>query len=230
MIMQVRRWLPNRLIVLVGDGAYAALKLALCCCGLLAPLGDHRMAPYWRSSTTPVTGYLESKITVKNGSLVLGNGTGFARIGAYFYNSELGPGSYYAYVGNVWGDVRIVLENDNTLTAKATLWKSTAPDQSAGETLLDQEFSKTINFDTEYTVSMELSGSQLIFRCNDEKIIYQIQTPVYTPYDPYQHLCTRIYPEEGSAVSVKALFDNVILKQLSKAKVLPFIPLLLLDD
>jgi hypothetical protein len=63
-------------------------------------------------------------------------------------DSELGPGSYSAYVGNVWGDVRIVLENDNTLTAKATLWKSTAPDQSAGETLLDQEFSKTINFDT----------------------------------------------------------------------------------
>ena len=180
--------------------------------------------------TTPVTGYLESKITVQSGSLVLGNGIGFARIGTYFYNSELGPGSYYAYVGNVWGDVRIVLENDNTLTAKATLWKSTAPDQSAGETLLDQEFSKTINFDTEYTVSMELSGSQIIFRCNDEKIIYQIQTPVYAPYDPYQHLCTRIYPEEGSAVSVKALFDDVILKQLSKVKVLPFIPLLLLDD
>ena len=38
MIMQVRRWLPNRLIVLVGDGAYAALKLALCCCGLPTPV------------------------------------------------------------------------------------------------------------------------------------------------------------------------------------------------
>ena len=129
----------------------------------------------------------------------------------------------------MWGDVRIVLENDNTLTAKATLWKTTVPDQSTGETLLDQEFAKSINFDTEYTLSMELIGSQLIFRCNDEEIIYQIQTPVYTPYEPYQHLCTRIYPEEGSAVSVKALFDDVnILPQLSKA--LPFIPLLLLGD
>ncbi len=38
MIMQVRRWLPKHLIVLVGDGAYAALKLALCCCGLPTPV------------------------------------------------------------------------------------------------------------------------------------------------------------------------------------------------
>ncbi|MCP4631908.1 MAG: hypothetical protein GY855_03200, partial [candidate division Zixibacteria bacterium] len=158
---------------------------------------------------TPVTGYLESKITVQSGSLVLGNGTGYARIGAYFYNSDLGPGSHNGYEGNVWSGVRIELANDNTLTAKAYLWKSTAFDQSAGEDLLRQEFSKSINFDTEYTLSMKLSGSQIIFRCGDAEIIYQIQTPVYTPYDPYQHLCTRIYPEEGSAVSVKALFDDV---------------------
>lgn len=38
MIMQVRRWLPNHPIVLVGDGAYAAVKLVLCCIGLPTPV------------------------------------------------------------------------------------------------------------------------------------------------------------------------------------------------
>lgn len=38
MIMQVRRWLPHRAIVLVGDGAYAAVSLALCCSGLPMPV------------------------------------------------------------------------------------------------------------------------------------------------------------------------------------------------
>ena len=38
MIMQVRRWLPYRTIVLVGDGAYAAVSLALCCGGLPVPV------------------------------------------------------------------------------------------------------------------------------------------------------------------------------------------------
>jgi hypothetical protein len=38
MIMQVRRWLPNHPIVLVGDGAYAAVKLILCCIGFPTPV------------------------------------------------------------------------------------------------------------------------------------------------------------------------------------------------
>ena len=33
MIMQVRRWLPNHPIISVGVGAYAAVKLLLCCAG-----------------------------------------------------------------------------------------------------------------------------------------------------------------------------------------------------
>jgi hypothetical protein len=38
MIMQVRSWLSYLPIVLVGDGAYAAVKLALCCNGLPMPV------------------------------------------------------------------------------------------------------------------------------------------------------------------------------------------------
>lgn len=38
MIIQVRRWLPHRAMVLVGDGAYAAVKLALCCAGFPMPV------------------------------------------------------------------------------------------------------------------------------------------------------------------------------------------------
>jgi hypothetical protein len=38
MIMQIRRWMPDRVIVFVGDGAYAAVKLALCCAGFSNPV------------------------------------------------------------------------------------------------------------------------------------------------------------------------------------------------
>lgn len=38
MIKQVGRWLPDKDIVLVGDGAYAAVALALCCAGLSVPV------------------------------------------------------------------------------------------------------------------------------------------------------------------------------------------------
>ena len=38
MIMLIRRWQPTKKIVLVGDGAYAAIKLVLCCIGLSVPV------------------------------------------------------------------------------------------------------------------------------------------------------------------------------------------------
>ena len=38
MIAQVRRWWPRRQIVLIGDGAYAAVGLALWCSGMLDPV------------------------------------------------------------------------------------------------------------------------------------------------------------------------------------------------
>jgi len=38
MIKQVRRWVSDRMIVLVGDGTYAAVSLALCCAGFSVPV------------------------------------------------------------------------------------------------------------------------------------------------------------------------------------------------
>jgi hypothetical protein len=38
MIKQIRRWLPHHSIVLVGDGAYASVKLVLCCMGFSTPV------------------------------------------------------------------------------------------------------------------------------------------------------------------------------------------------
>ncbi len=38
MIMQVRRWVKKRSIILVGDGSYAAVSLILCCTGLPVPV------------------------------------------------------------------------------------------------------------------------------------------------------------------------------------------------
>ncbi len=38
MLIQVRRWIPNRSLILVGDGAYAAVALALCCAGFPVPV------------------------------------------------------------------------------------------------------------------------------------------------------------------------------------------------
>ena len=170
---------------------------------------------------------MEAKITIQNTSQINGNGRAYARIGTYFYNSERGPGNYNEYEGNVWGDVQIILEDDKSLRAKAYLWKSTAPDQSAGPDIFEQNFITPIEFETEYIISIELSGSKMIFKCNGEEIIYQVVTPLFDPFAPYQSLTSRIYPEEGSCASIIALFDDVKLDKACKG--MPWIPLLLND-
>ncbi len=38
MIMQVRRWVTDRSVIIVGDGSYAAVSLILCCTGLPVPV------------------------------------------------------------------------------------------------------------------------------------------------------------------------------------------------
>ena len=38
MVMQLRRWLPQRLLVLVGDNGYAVLDLLHCCQSLREPV------------------------------------------------------------------------------------------------------------------------------------------------------------------------------------------------
>jgi hypothetical protein len=157
---------------------------------------------------------MEAKTTIQSTSQIIGNGRAYARIGAYFYNSDRGPSNYNGYEGNVWGDVQIILENDNSLTAKAYLWKSTAPDQSAGPDIFEQNFITPIGFETEYILSIELNGSKMIFKCNDEEIIYQVATPLFNPFQPYQLLTSRIYPEEEGRASITALFDDVKLEKV----------------
>ena len=46
MILQLRRWLPQRPLVLVGDGGYAVLDLLHCCQSLAQARYAHRpLAP-----------------------------------------------------------------------------------------------------------------------------------------------------------------------------------------
>ena len=49
----------------------------------------------------------------------------------------------------------------------------------------------------------------MIFKCNDEKITYQVEEPVFDPFQPYQHLTCRIDPEEESSASIIATIDDV---------------------
>jgi len=158
--------------------------------------------------------YLEAEVAVESGGSVSSGATGAARVGGYYYNESQGPGSltaYNKYEGNVWGDIRIELDDNNDLKAKAVVVRSNDADASVWTFRFSQDFITEIVFDTLYTLSIEFTGSAFIFTCDDESWEYEVTTNTYDPYNESRSLSSRIYAESGQEGYVQANFDDMYI-------------------
>ena len=160
------------------------------------------------------TPYLEAKVLVESSSYVSPGATAIARIGGWFYNDSRGEGSgqeHNGYEGDVWADNRIILDENNKLVAKAFLWRTNNADDTSDAELFGQEFSTPVNFDTEYTLSIEFTGTAFVFKCNENVLSYQLTTPAYPPSENDIQLTSRIYADSGEFGYIKATFDDVCI-------------------
>jgi hypothetical protein len=163
------------------------------------------------------TDYLEATVTVESGSIVSTGATAIARIAGDYYNDSRGPGSGMPYNGSerdVWVDNRIVLNDTGNLSAVCFIWRVDTPDPwGTGTELFSQTYSTPINFDTAYTLSIEYTGSQIIFALNGESYTYDILTPTYLPSPGRsRQLRSRVYADPGDPVEtgyMKVRFDDV---------------------
>jgi hypothetical protein len=177
--------------------------------------------------------YIEARMLIKSDTQVPDGQEGYARFGGWYYNDSRGPGSgqgYNEYEGNVWVTIRLRIDPENgPPSAIAGVWRSDAdPNNSPGQSLLWQTFPIAISYDTEYTLSIEFTGSNIIFRCNDlEPITYAVQTPMYEPYDGWAGFQSRVFASPGQCGYSKATFDDVYIYPSGSG---PGIPLLLLDQ
>lgn len=158
--------------------------------------------------------YLEAKVLVESSSYVSSGATVITRIGGWFYNDSRGEGSgqeHNGYEGDVWADNRIILDENNKLIAKAFLWRTNNADDTSDAELFGQEFSTPVNFDTEYTLSIEFTGTAFVFKCNENVLSYQLTTPAYPPSENDIQLTSRIYADSGEFGYIKATFDDVCI-------------------
>lgn len=159
--------------------------------------------------------YLEAEVAVESGGLVINGAVGAARVGGYYYNESRGPGSsraYNKYEGNVWGDIRIEVDDENNLKAKAVVVRSNDANASVWTFRLSQDFITEIDFDTPYTLSIEFTGSKFIFKCEDESIEHEVTTNTYDPYNESRSLSSRVYAESsGQGGYVQANFDDMYI-------------------
>jgi YD repeat-containing protein len=156
--------------------------------------------------------YYEAKVLVENGSYVSDGATGGAGLSGYFYNDSRGPGSgqdYNQHEGDVWLDIRIALDENGILKAKASGSRSDNADFSEETAILEQDFSLPINFDTEYLLSIELTDSEVVFKCNSEQLSYPLTSQIYEPYEKSKRLMSRVYADSGENGYMKVRFDDV---------------------
>jgi hypothetical protein len=157
--------------------------------------------------------YMETTVRISSNSVISDGARGKARLAGYFYNDRRGPGSgllYNGYEGDVWGQVEVNLRDDGTLFAKAFLLSEEADGQATLETFLDQTFSTSVQFDTDYVMSIEeTADDRFILTFNGESFIYQETGPMYPISDlPLQGLTARIYAG-GTGGTLLVEWDDV---------------------
>jgi len=159
--------------------------------------------------------YIEAKISIRSGTQIPAGRNGFARFGRYYYNDSRGPGSGRGYNGHeddVWVSIRLINHGGGQTEACASAWRSDDPNETYGTDLLWECFPTAISYNTEYTLSIEFTGSKFIFRCNDlAPITYQVQTPMYEPYEDWTGFTSRVYADPGQCGYIKATFDDVYI-------------------
>jgi hypothetical protein len=156
--------------------------------------------------------YLEAKINIKGTSWVSEGAMGRARIVGWYYNESHGPGSGYyydKYYGNVLARNWIVFDSDKNLKAAVSVTRYNSSDYSSYTELFHKEFNTPIEFNTDYILSIEFTGSSLIFTCNDESARYQISSDVYEPYNKSRWLESRVDADSGKSGYIMARFDDV---------------------
>jgi len=170
---------------------------------------------------TPVdqdTNYLEAKILIESGAQIPPGRSGLVRLAGFYYNNSRdgSPGlPYDGEIGDVWVTNRIVVDDNNQLSAFCSVWASDKPDgwDSNAPTIFREDFTTAISFDTAYTLSIEYTGSALIFKLNNETFQYDItgiKYPVST--GQYRTLQSRVYAENGESGQIEVQVDDVYVE------------------
>ncbi len=175
-----------------------------------------------------ITNYLSSLVSISKHSYTVSDSSVAVKVGGIFFNDTFdGSNGYNNWEGNIFADVRLQLYN-GILYAKAVVVRYNNSSGSS-KTPLSKYFTQPINFETKYLLSIEFIDSAIIFKCNDESLIFSIKTPIYPTNKLNRRLTVMIYADMGEQGYVGGEFDDVCLADTcSKTTFIPSVNYLLL--
>jgi hypothetical protein len=158
-------------------------------------------------------GYLKAKLKVRSDSWLSPGASGVARLAGWYYNESRGPGSGMEYnenEGDVWLSNSINIDDNGNLTADCSAYRIDTEDPwGPGTSLFYHQFSTEINFDRYYTLGIALTGSRIVFSCENKRVEYNITTAMYPPSDGQsRQLQSRVYAGEEQAGYMLIDYDD----------------------
>jgi len=131
------------------------------------------------------------------------------RIGGIYFNDGTPGGGYR---GDVWAQLFIGGYNGeaNPVAGWAV---GTYADVNANVAVLIQSgtFSKSISLGNSYNLLMGWTGTQFIFKIDEEVAHYTPVTSINPPNKPFRDLCTRVLSPAGKEATIEVLFDDVMV-------------------
>jgi len=132
-----------------------------------------------------------------------------ARIGGDYFNDGT-PGG--GYLGDVGAEVFIGGFNGEANPAAGWAVWTYADFEGNHPTLIETgNFSKPISLGNTYTLLIGWTGSNFIFRIDDEEARYVPATAINLPNNTWKEIATRIMSPAGKEAMVEALFDDVMV-------------------
>jgi len=131
------------------------------------------------------------------------------RIAGNYYNDGT-PGG--GYLGDVSAEVFIGgFEGEANPAAGWAVW-TYADLEGRNPTLIETgTFSKPISLGNTYTLLIGWTGSNFIFKIDDEEAHYVPTTTINSPNHPYKNIATRIFNPNRKEAMMEALFDDVMV-------------------
>lgn len=161
----------------------------------------------------PDTSFIETRARISSDSVLSPGAWGVARVWGYYYNATHGPGSgldYNRFEGDIFAEADIQVDSQGNLKSRAYISRADDEDFSSDTVLLNEDFPTPIRLDTDYVLSIRFEDNQLIFKCDNDTLIFPITGPRYHPYGKYRRAVqTKSFLDSGEYAYMKAFFDDV---------------------
>ena len=128
--------------------------------------------------------YLSARAKMLGNSMLPIGTRGRIRIDGIWYNSEYDTAdgeSYNGKEGDVFARLSLDRREDGSMNASAYAERVDDPEWTTFTELFHYTFPTPVALDTEYEMSIERRGNQILFNFNGDSYIHNILTPVYPP-------------------------------------------------